>query len=250
MKFLRIILFFISISCFSQVVNVESLRKPSDSAKWTGSVSLDVSLIRNTNNIFRIANKAHVQFDNETNFWLFVNDLNIQKIEGSSLVNRGTQHFRYNRRISEKVKWEVFAQGQFDAISEIGFRGLLGTGPRFKLSTNDDYRFYLGTLIMYEYERASNDIPNRIQNDIRGSIYFSFSLYPTESISIISTSYYQPKVDVFSDFRFSSNTSLLFKIFEDLAFKVNFNFFHDEFPVSSEVPKTQFELTNGLLYTF
>ncbi|WP_299361122.1 DUF481 domain-containing protein [Winogradskyella sp.] len=226
------------------------MRRPSDSTKWTGSVSLDVSLIRNTNDIFRIANKAHIQYDNDINFWLFVNDLNLQKIEDNSLVNRGTQHLRYNRKISEKTKWEVFAQGQYDAISEIGFRGLVGTGPRFKLSKNDNYRFYLGTLMMYEYEKASNAIPDRIQEDIRGSAYLSFSLYPTETITIISTSYYQPRIDAFRDYRFSSNTSLLFRIFEDLAFKVNFNFFHDAFPVTSAVPETQFELTNGLLYTF
>ena len=55
-------------SCLSQVVNVESLRKPSDSTRWTGSVSLDVSLIKNTNDLFRIANKAHIQYDNDINF--------------------------------------------------------------------------------------------------------------------------------------------------------------------------------------
>ncbi|MCT4630238.1 DUF481 domain-containing protein [Winogradskyella sp.] len=250
MNWLKFILFFISTSCFAQVINVESLRKPSDTTKWTGSVSLDVSLIRNTNDIFRIKNKAHIQYDNSTNFWLFVNDINLQKIEDNSLVNRGTQHIRYNRKISNSIKWEAFAQGQYDAISEIGFRGLIGTGPRFKLTNNDNYKFYLGSLIMYEYEKASSSIPDRTQKDIRGSAYLSFSIYPTETLSVISTSYYQPKIDTFSDYRFSSNTSLLFKIYKNLAFKTNFNFFHDEFPVSSSVSKTQFELTNGLLYTF
>ncbi|MFT4805678.1 MAG: hypothetical protein ACI9YE_002901, partial [Psychroserpens sp.] len=163
---------------------------------------------------------------------------------------RGTQHLRYNRKISERVKWEAFTQAQYDAISEIDFRGLIGTGPRFKLTKSDDYRFYLGTLIMYEYEKASSVISNRTQNDLRGSVYLSFSLYPTETISIISTSYYQPKLNEFSDYRFSSNTSLLFEIFKNLAFKTNFNFFYDAIPVSSNIPKTQFELTNGLIYSF
>jgi hypothetical protein len=235
---------------FSQVINVETLRKASDSAKWTGSASLDVSLIKNTNDIFRIANKAHVQYNDMTNLWLFVNDLNFQKIEDNSLVNRGTQHLRYNRRLSPRIKWEAFAQAQYDAVSEIDFRGLVGTGPRIKLSEQDNYKFYLGTLIMYEYEKAANVIADRTQKDIRGSVYVSFSMYPTNTISIISTSYYQPKIEVFSDYRFSSNTSLLFEIYKDLAFKTNFNYFYDAFPVSTAIPKTQFELTNGLLYSF
>ncbi|MFD2915350.1 DUF481 domain-containing protein [Psychroserpens luteus] len=250
---LSYILFFLSLTGFSQVINVETLRKPSDSAKWTGSASLDVSLIKNKNTIFRIANKAHLQYNDKTNLWLFVNDLKFEKIEDNSLVNRGTQHLRYNRKITERVKWEAFAQAQYDAISQIDFRGLIGTGPRLKLTKSDNYRFYLGTLIMYEYEKASNAddvIINRTQNDVRGSAYLSFSLYPTETISIISTSYYQPKLDAFSDYRFSSNTSLLFEIFENLAFKTNFNYFYDKVPVSSSIPKTQFELTNGLVYSF
>ena len=250
MRYIIVLCLGISMTGFSQVVNVETLRKVSDSAKWTGSVSLDVSLVKNKNTIFSIANKAHVQYNDKTNLWLFVNDLNVQKIESSELVNRGTQHLRYNRKLTERVKWEAFAQAQYDAISEIDFRGLFGTGPRFKLSSNDNYRFYLGTLVMYEYEKASNVISNRIQKDVRGSAYLSFSLYPTESLSVISTSYYQPRLDAFSDYRLSSNTSLLFKIFKDLAFKTNFNFFHDAAPVSSSIPKTQYELTNGLLYSF
>ena len=250
MRYLIIIFYVFSSSCLSQVINVESLRKPSDSTRWSGSASLDVSLIKNTNDIFRIANKAHVQYSYQKNLWLFVNDLNFQKIEGNSLVNRGTQHFRYNRKLRKRIKWEAFAQAQYDAISQIDFRGLLGTGPRFKLSENDSYRFYLGTLVMYEYEEASEGVANGIRRDFRGSTYLSFSLYPTEILSIISTSYYQPRFDKFSDYRFSSNTSILFEIYKNLAFKTNFNFNYDAFPVSDAIPTTQFELTNGILYSF
>ena len=247
---LLFVLFFIASAAHAQVINVETLRKPSDTTKWTGSVSLDISLIKNTSDIFRIANKAHIQYKDSTNLWLFINDINIQKIEGFSLVNRGTQHLRYNRRISKKVKWEAFLQAQYDAVSNIDLRAIVGTGPRFNLSVNDKYKFYLGTLVMYEHEKASVAVPDRLQEDIRASLYLSFSLYPTETLSIISTSYYQPRVDKFKDYRVSSNTSILLKILDDLAFKTTFNYFFDAFPVSADIPKRQYELTNGLLYVF
>ncbi len=243
------LLVFICSFSYSQVINVETMRKVTDSAKWTGSVSLDVSLIKNKNNIFKIANKAHIQYNNRKELWLFVNDLKFEKLEGSSFVNKGTQHVRYNRRVTDLVKMEAFLQAQYDAISEIDFRGLAGLGPRFKLYANDNYRFYLGTLVMYEYEKASEieEIPE--QEAIRGSAYISFSMYPTEYLSIISTSYYQPKLDTFSDFRLSTDTSVLFKIIKTLAFKTTFTYSYDAFPVVT-IPKTQYELTNGLLYTF
>lgn len=247
---LLFLLLFVASMSHAQVINVETLRKPSDSTKWTGSVSLDISLIRNINNIFRIANKAHVQYKDDNNLWLLVNDVNFQKIEGNSLVNRGTQHLRYNRKITSQVKWEAFAQAQYDAISDINLRALVGTGPRFKLSENENYKFYLGTLVMYEHEKASDVVADRLQEDLRGSTYLSFSLYPTETLSIISTSYYQPRLDKLKDYRLSSNTSVLFKILDDLAFKTTFNYFFDAFPVTTAIPRTQFELTNGLLYSF
>ncbi len=248
---LFLIHFLINIPCFGQIINVESLRKVSDSIKWSGSASLDIGIIKNTSSIFRISNNAHFQYNNKKNLWLFINHLNFQKIEGNSFVNRGTQHFRYNRTLRPKLKLEAFVQAQYDMISKINFRGLIGLGPRFKLSTNDDYRIYLGTLMMYEYEKASNTIlTNRIQKDLRASIYLSFSLYPTEIISIISTSYYQPKIKSFNDYRIANNTSVLFDIFKNLSFKTSFTYNFDAFPVKQSIPKTQYELTNGLLYVF
>ncbi|HMC01311.1 MAG TPA: DUF481 domain-containing protein [Flavobacteriaceae bacterium] len=244
-----IIILLINYDCFGQVVNVESMRKKTDSAKWSGSVSLNISLIKNTNNIFRVSNKAHVQYNNKKNLWLFINDLNFQKIEGSSFVNKGIQHFRYNHTLTSKIKLEAFTQAQYDAISEIDFRGLIGLGPRYKLSKNDNYRFYLGTLVMYEYEKASDIAEERIQRDFRGSTYLSTSIYPTDKITLISTSYYQPKLKSFKDFRFSNETSLLLEIFKGLAFKSTFSYNYDAFPVM-DIPKAQYEFTNGLLYEF
>jgi hypothetical protein len=248
--FISILVFIIGFAkSSSQVINVETLRKVTDSAKWTGSVSLDVSLIKNKNNIFKVANKAHIQYNNKKELWLFVNDLKFEKLEGESFVNKGTQHFRYNLKISDRIKMEAFLQAQYDAISEIDFRGLAGLGPRLKLYANDNYRFYLGTLVMYEYEKSSNIIEDRVQKDIRGSFYISYSIYPTVYLSIISTSYYQPKLSHFKDYRLSTDTSVLFKILEKLAFKSTFTYSYDVFPVVT-IPKTQYELTNGLLYTF
>lgn len=233
----------------AQVINVETLRKKTDSAKWTGSVSLDASLIKNKNSIFKISNKADIQYNNKKELWLFINDLKFEKAANESFINKGTQHLRYNYKIKKTVKLEAFAQAQYDAVSEIDFRGLIGVGPRFKLTSHEDYRFYLGTLLMYEHEKASAIEDNRISNDTRLSSYLSFSLYPFENIGIISTSYYQPRIDKISDFRFSSTTSILFKIWENLNYITTFMYNYDTYPVAT-IPKAQYELTNGLLYSF
>lgn len=244
-----IFLFLINSYCYSQVINVESMRRKSDSVKWSGNASLNVSLIKNQNDIFRISTKAHIQYKHEKNLWLFINDLSFQQLDKSSFENNGTQHLRYNRVLTPKIKMEAFLQSQYDAIAQIDFRGLIGLGPRFKLNDNDDYRFYLGTLIMYEHEKASEVEAQTITKDFRGSSYLSFSLYPAETLSIISTSYYQPLIKDFDDYRFSSEITLLITIYEQLAFKTTFTYNYDAVPVT-DVSKTRYELTNGLLYSF
>ena len=241
--------FIIAYTSGQEVFNIESLREATD-VKWTGSVGLNIGLIKNTNDIFWISNNAHVQYKDSTDYWLLYNNLSFQKLEGNSFVNRGTQHLRYNRRITERTKLEAFVQTQYDAISEIDFRGLVGIGPRFKLSENDSiFRFYLGTLAMYEHEKTSNIEGKIIQKKFRGSAYLSLSFYPTKTVTIVSTSYYQPRFDSFSDYRLSSGTSIVFKILEKLSFSTSFNYSFDAFPVLG-IPKAQYELTNGLSYDF
>ncbi|WP_027126060.1 DUF481 domain-containing protein [Gelidibacter mesophilus] len=247
--FLTVLLFLLTTLASAQVINIESFRKSTDSISWTGAAGLDFSIIKNKNSLFRIGTKAHVQYKNEFELWLIVNEINFQKVAGSSFVNKGIQHLRYNYRITPKIKMEGFVQVQYDAISEIDYRGLIGLGPRFKLNSNDDYRFYLGTLVMIEHEKASPIVEDRIQKDIRGSVYFSLSMYPTDNLSIISTSYYQPSFELLKDFRFSNESSLLLKIYESLALKTTFTYNFDAFPIEG-IPKTQYELTNGLLYIF
>lgn len=232
----------------SQIVNVESLRRVSDTSKWSGSASLDVALIENRRSIFRLTNRVRLQHKTANNLYLFINDINLQKIDENSLVNRGIQHFRYNRRLSERFKLEAFAQSQYDAISNIDFRGLLGFGPRYRLTKSAKYRVYFGTLIMYEYETATEtNIP--IIRDFRNSTYVSCSLYPLENLSIVSTTYYQPLVNQISDFRISNETSIAFKILKNLAYKTSFIYNFDSRPIIG-IPKTQYELTNGIVYTF
>lgn len=232
----------------AQIVNVESLRRATDSAKWSGNFSLDVGFIKNKNEVLRINNRINIQHRSNRNTYLFVNDLNFQKLKGNDFVNRGIQHFRYNYNFSSLVTWEAFLQGQYDAISNINFRGLIGAGPRFKFENLENYKFYLGTLIMYEHENTSDEL-NNIHKDFRASVYVAFKLYPKENISIVSTTYYQPKLNQLSDYRLSNETSIAFKIFKDLAYKASFTFLYDRFPVF-DTPKTQYELTNGLVYSF
>ncbi|WP_203295505.1 DUF481 domain-containing protein [Luteirhabdus pelagi] len=243
--FLGTVFFFTS---NAQILNAESLRKVTDTSGFSGSASANFSLKRNVNDFITLSSNVHVQYKMKKHLAIFKNDISFQKIEGNDFENSYISHLRYNYRFHPRIAWEAFVQGQYNKVNLIDFRGLVGTGPRFKLTTSEKYKLYLGTLVMYEYEEVADGI-TPTQKDIRGSAYFSFSIYPTETISIVSTTYYQPNVEQFSDYRISSQSSLLIDLFTNFAFKTSYTFIYDAFPAVG-IPNSQYDLTTGIAYTF
>lgn len=249
MKYLLTVLLFCgTISVHAQILNAESLRKVTDTSGYSGSAGINFALKRNTNDFLTISSNIHLQYKMGNHLVLFKNDVEFQKIEGEKLENNGISHLRYNYRFHPYIGWEVFVQAQYNKVSLIDFRALAGTGPRFKIGNSEKYKFYLGTLVMYEHEELADGITH-IQRDFRGSAYFSFSLYPTETLSFISTTYYQPKISQFGDYRISSQSSLIISVFKNFAFSTNYMFLYDEFPAIG-IPNSQYNFTTGVTYYF
>lgn len=247
-KLFFITLLFFPILTFSQIINVESLRKVTDTSGWTGNTSLDFSLTKNTQTLIRLNNKIHVQYKMKRHLALFVNDLGFERSGEQSFVNQGSQHLRYNYKMFENITWEAFVQSQYNSIAKIKFRGLTGTGPRFKLLGLEKYRLYLGTLVMYEHEELDEEILI-INRDWRASSYLSLSFFPTDNISFVSTTYYQPVLNNFQNFRIASENSFVLGILEKLSLKTTYTLTFDATPATG-VPDTFYQLTTGLLYAF
>lgn len=231
-----------------QILNVESLRKPTDTIGFSGYIGLEFELVRNVNEFFGISNDILVQYKNGNHLALLRNNINFLKIEGQDFANNGITHLRYNYKFHPNIRWEFFGQAQYNKVALIDFRGLLGTGPRFKLTQSEDYKFYLGTLVMYEYEELG-DGTGDIFRDIRGSAYLSFSLYPNKRMSFVSTTYYQPLFRKFNDYRISSDNTFSLDIIEKLMLSVTYRFFYDPFP-AQDIPSSQYRFSTGLTYSF
>lgn len=248
MKSLLFILFLsFSIVGSAQILNAESLRKVTDTSGWSGSTSLHFSLKRNSKDFFTVASDIHLQYKMNKNLVLFKNHIGFQKIEGDDFTNFGISHLRYNYKYSPRTAIEVFGQAQYNKVSKIDFRGLIGVGPRFKLSTSEKYKFYLGTLVMFEQEELTDG--SAIERNFRGSSYLSFSLYPTDRLTFVSTTYYQPILSAFSDYRISSQSTMLIDVFKNLALKTSYTFTYNATP-AIDVPNSQYRLLTGLTYSF
>jgi putative salt-induced outer membrane protein YdiY len=244
--FITILLF--PILTFSQIINVESLRKVTDTSGWTGNTSLNFSLTKNTNTLIRLNNNIHVQYKMNRHLVLFVNNLGFERAGEQSFVNNGSQHLRYNYKLSDLIVWEGFVQSQYNSIAKIKFRGLAGTGPRFKLLGDEKYRMYIGTLVMYEHEEL-NEENLVINRDWRSSNYLSLSFYPTDNITFVSTTYYQPRISQFDDYRIATENSFVLGILEKLSLRLTYTLTFDATPATG-VPNTFYNLSTGLLYAF
>ncbi len=219
----------------SQVVNIESRRMRTDTTGWTGNAGASFQFSKSVDEIFDLG------------AWLFLNELRMIKGAGTSFINSGFAHVRYNRKITkEMLRGEVFLQYQYNKALEVGQRVLVGGGPRFKIIDTDIFRAYFASLYMFEYQESVDK--TIIERNHRTSSYLSFTL-ELDKVEFSHTSYYQPNMRDLKDYRLLSQTDVKFRIFENLKFKTGFNYRFDTRPFPG-VPKTTYYLNNGLEFEF
>jgi hypothetical protein len=244
---LFIAVLFISANIFSQVVNIESRRMRTDTTGWTGAAEGSFQLSKAVDEIFDFGALLHMQYKNENDLWLFLNEMRIIKGAGKQFVNSGFAHVRYNRKITKNLlRWEVFTQYQYNKALEVGQRILAGTGPRFKLLDTKILHAYIASLYMYEYQESVDK--TIIERNHRTSSYISVSL-ELSRFELSNTTYFQPNMQDLKDYRILSQTDLLIKLTDDLKFKTGFNYRYDTRPFPG-VPKITYYLNNGIVFEF
>jgi hypothetical protein len=225
-----------SLHSHAQIVNIENARMQSDTVGWMGSVGAAVSLAQNTIKIFQAGVEAHVQYktSNDKGLWLILGNHNFLKAGSNRFVSDDLLHLRYNRKVNEWMRWELFGQYQNNEVTQIDSRMLMGTGPRFKLVKRKNFKLYAASLIMFEREKERTN-PVITHKDIRSSSYISFTWLPRDYLEMISTTYFQPLANKFSDYRIMNQLGL------------KWNYLHDRFPAGT-APKTTYNFATGINY--
>ena len=198
-------------SASSQVINVESSRMQSDTVGWKGGIGAAVSLTQNTEKIFQLNLEAQLQYktSKDRGIWLILGNLGLLKIGTDRFVSDDLLHLRYNRKVNEWLRWEVFGQYQNN-----------------------------------EKERTTPIIKH---NDFRNSSYVSFTWLPRDNIEMISTTYFQPLLKKLSDFRILNQIAFAVKATPHLGLEVKWNYLHDRFPAGN-APRTTYMFATGLRY--
>lgn len=232
----------------AQIVNIESARMQSDTTGWLGNAGASMALTKNANEVFSAGMDAHLQYKTNKSLYLILGSYGFLKGNGEKLINNTFFHLRYNYKVTPVLRWEVFTQLQQNLISGIKYRFLFGTGPRLKILSTPHIRVYAATLLMYEEEKG-NTKPTILHTDLRNSSYISFTIIPNKQVELISTTFFQPLLNQFKDFRILNQASLRVKAAKKLGIRINWNYLNDQYPAPG-IPTVNYTLSTGIDYDF
>ncbi len=232
-----------------QVVNIEKKRKGNKDG-FSGVVNLGFNIAEHNKHIVKFLNLVDLQYKKAQHTWIFLNSINLMKVNSSELINHGFVHLRYNYtfRKADFLTLETFTQYQYNTIKHIERRFLLGSGMRYRIVENEKVSFYLATLGMYEYEKRSNEAKEVLET-ARLASYASISWDILDNVSLRHISYYQPSFKNFHNYRLSTETSVNVAITKMLSLKIAFALTNDSHP-SEGVNRTFYNLKNALQFKF
>jgi hypothetical protein len=240
-------LLFVFIRIQGQVINIESKRFLNDTNGWVGKTDTYFALTQNTQQIISFGNSVHVQYAKHEHKFLFLNDINFVKAGKTDFVNSGYQHLRYSYKIRKWITWENFMQAQYNAILRIQSRYLAGTGPRFRVVKREDFKLYVAALYMYEHEEILNG--DQINRDNRLSSYLTFTWNMSDNVEFSATTFYQPNLANFSDYRLAGDGAFEIAVNKKLSFRINYNFLYDT-KQPAGIPNFVYSLKNSIGFKF
>jgi hypothetical protein len=231
----------------AQVINVEDERIITDTTGWAGTAKVSFDYAKSTKELWKTGSNLHLQYKTQKSLYLCLGEYRITKASGTDFENSGVFHLRYNYKFLDRITGELFTQIQFNKLLKVDQRWLTGAGPRFKMAGGEKFRLYTAALYMYEYEELKEfQTYNRHH---RISSYVSFSLKLNNQLRLTNTTYFQPRINEFADFRVSSHSSMMIKLSKHISYVVSYRYFYDKYPAPG-IPNETHDFSNSLMLKF
>ncbi len=162
---------------------------------------------------------------------------NVNTAPGTSPDKSSIEHLRYRRIFSNYIFLDSFAQHEYDQRERISLRGLLGTGPVVLFKFSPNISLSLGSAVMGEILKISNDSTaqdsGKITKIIRNSSFIMFNSKINEDIKFSLTSFIQPVVNDLSNYRTFMKAVFNFKMTKSFSLELKSNFKYDNTPAES-----------------
>ncbi len=222
-------LFFTASSLQAQLVNIESIRMQTDSIRFVFKSDFLFNY-SNTDGIyiyrFNLGLNTQYKTKNLKNTFFFSGNAALVRSQDQDFQNSWFIHFRYNAKLSKKLRMEAFIQDQSNELLSINTRSLLGFGLRYKFVKGEYFQAFLGNSYMYEKERS--DAADQTYYNHRNSSYLSMAMNLKESkLELVNTIYFQPLYTDISNFRLLEQFKAEMPLFKSLKVSMLFNYFYN-----------------------
>ncbi len=239
----------------SAQVNTENLRKTIKAGGVSGTLNL--ALDGHTGNTDGIAADVSggVGFEKDRTLMFIYGSADYTRFNDAVSTNKDFAHLRYNYNFYHWMAGELFAQAASDQFQNLKFRTLLGIGPRFTVVNTPDKAFqvYMGVDYMNERDVYVIDVTTQEgrhhEEYARLSSYMAIAYQLDKRIAIASTSYFQPRMEKWSDVRFLSEDGFIFTVTKHVSAAITYNMHYDSNAVAG-VKSTDTELKNTLTFAF
>lgn len=250
-------LFFASLATAPQSlnaqVNIEVLRTDSLALGRSGSVGGDMTFQTGNIDFIALNFRGRVYNVTPTQTSLIVGNGGLGFLARSRFSSNGLLHYRRSyTAISSHFDPEWFVQTNYDRSQRLTFRSVAGAGIRTAFAQGEWGQFGAGSSSIVEYERLtlsdSAVHPERTLK-VRWSSFLTLRVVPSDSFVITSTTYVQPSLGDFDDYRAVENLRLSASITETLALTISFDLRYDSGPPDG-LSGLDTRLRTGVTYTY
>lgn len=235
------------------IVSMESVHLGKPPQGFNGSFDLSVDAEYGNTEKASVSTGVKLQWSKDKNTDFVLANYAYGENSGVKNKNKSFVHLRHIYQFSESLAWEAFTQFSNNEFTRLNLRALLGGGARLRLEeSTDSGAVYLGLGGFYERESLDVDTSGgakETETAFRGNVYLVVKYQFNQSVSLLSSTYYQPALDELSDYRAIENASIVSKLTQDLSMKLGIDVQHDSEPPPG-VEKTDSGITVGFTVNF
>ena len=234
------------------IVSMEDIHLGKPPAGFAGSFELDLGLESGNTDQTSAATGVKLQWTEKRITDFILMNYEYGETAGLTNKNKGFAHYRHIHQRDTQFAWEGFTQFSSDEFTNLRLRALIGGGVRLTLGeVNDKKAFLVGLGVFYEYEKLDTQYLDEddTEDTLRGNAYLVMKYQFNEYVSLVSSTYYQPRLDDASDFRGIEDLSLVSQLTELTSIKVGVDIAHDSEP-PRDIKKTDASLKVGIAVNF
>ncbi len=235
------------------IVNVENMRVGPDQPGISGNIDASISGKRGNTDKNEYGVDGRIQHVQEKTTDFIVVSYDYGEANDVENTNKSFIHGRHVERMKPKQAWEAFAQAEKNKFARLSFRGLVGGGLRFTVAEEANrIGLYVGAGAFFSretLEARAGLTDHGSENFSRANFYVSYKHKINSQVSVISTTYYQPRLGDARDTRALEQAALAVKMSDRLSLKVALDISHDSRPPQA-VEKTDTSFSTGISYQF